>query len=85
MATAAARPGELPDSPAKEPYLEGARAIRAGDYDAAFEALIESLRRDRRYAGGAAREAGRAIFVLLGIHHTISERYHRAFSSAVLA
>ncbi len=82
---AAERPDELAESPAKEPFLKGARAIRARDYAGALEALIESLRRDRRYAAGAAKDAGRAIFLLLGIHHDISERYHRAFSSAVLA
>ncbi|HEY2954873.1 MAG TPA: tetratricopeptide repeat protein [Candidatus Eisenbacteria bacterium] len=85
LATTAERPGDLPDTAAKEPLLAGARAIRSGDYGAALEALIESLRRDRRYAGGAAQDAGRAIFVVLGIHHPISELYHRAFSSAVLA
>jgi len=85
VAAAAERPGDLPESPAKAPLLKGGSAIRAGDYAAALEALIESLRADRRYAGGAAREAGRSIFVLLGIHHPISERFHRAFSSVVLA
>ena len=85
VAAATERPGDLAESPSKEPFLEGGRAIRAGDYSAALEALIESLRRDRRYAGGAAREAGRAVFVLLGIHHPVSERFHRAFSSVVLA
>jgi putative thioredoxin len=84
-AVAAERPDELPASPAKEPYLRGGAAIRAGDYAAALESLIDSLRRDRHYAGDAARQAGRAIFLLLGIDHPISERFHRAFSSAVLA
>ena len=65
--------------------MEGARAVVAGDYASALEALVEVLRRERGYLGGAAREAARAIFVLLGIDHPISERYHRAFSSAVLA
>ena len=85
LAAAADRPGELPESPAKEPLLKAGAAIRAGDYAAALEALIESVRRDRRYLDGAAREAGRSIFLLLGIHHPISERFHRAFSSVVLA
>jgi len=85
VAIAAENPGALAESPAKAPFIEAGRAIRAGDYAAALEALIESLRRDRRYAGGAARDAGRSIFVLLGIHHPISERFHRAFSSVVLA
>jgi putative thioredoxin len=85
VAVAAEHPGALAESPAKGPFLQAGRAIRAGDYAAALEALIESLRSHRRFAGGAARDAGRSIFVLLGIHHPISERYHRAFSSIVLA
>jgi len=85
VATLAERSAELPESPAKALFLESGAAIRAGDYAAALEALIDVLRHDRRYAGGAAREAGRSIFVLLGIHHPISERYHRAFSSVLLA
>jgi putative thioredoxin len=85
VAAAAERPQELPESPAKEPFLAAGAALRSGDYAAALEALIESLRRDRRYVGGAARDAGRSIFVRLGVHHPISERFHRAFSSAVLA
>jgi putative thioredoxin len=85
VAALAERPAELPESPAKEPFLKSGAAIRAGDYATALEGLIEALRRDRRYLGGAARDAGRSIFVLLGIHHPISERYHRAFSSLVMA
>ena len=84
-AEAASRPEGFAESPAKAPFLRGAQAIRTGDYDAALEGLIESLRADRRYSGGAARDAGRAVFVLLGLHHPVSERHHRAFSSAVLA
>ncbi len=76
-------PQELPESAAREPYLTAARALRGGDWAGAMEALIEVLRRQRDYADGAAREAGRAIFVLLGIRHPVAERYHRAFSSAL--
>jgi putative thioredoxin len=83
VAAAADHPEALPQSPAKERFLAGARAVRTGDWAAALEAFIEVLRRQRDYADGAARDAGRSIFVLLGIQHPVAERYHRAFSSAL--
>jgi len=83
LVTAGARPAELPESAAKPGFIRAALAIRHADYAAALEALLEVLQRDREYAGGAGKVAGRAIFVLLGIDHPISERYHRAFSSAL--
>jgi thioredoxin-like negative regulator of GroEL len=59
--------------------------VRAGDWAIALEALIEALRADRGYAAGAARDATRAIFVLLGPGHPVAEQYHRAFSSVLHA
>lgn len=83
VALLAEEPGALPEGPLRERLLEGARAVRARDWAAALEAFIAVLRERRDYADGAAREAGRAIFRLLGIRHPIAERYYRAFSSAV--
>ena len=83
LATLPQRESELSDSPAKPLLLAAAVAVRAGDWAAALEGLIETLRTDRAYAGGLAKQAGRAIFILLGIEHPVSERFHRAFSSAV--
>lgn len=82
-AATAERAEALPAGAGREPYLAGARAVRAGDYAAALEAFVESLRRQRDFADGAAKEAGRAVFVLLGHAHPISERFLRAFSSAL--
>ena len=76
------RPGELPEAPVKARYLAGLTALRAGDWDAALAAFIEVMRGQRGYAGGAAQEAGRGIFVLLGWQHPVCERHHRAFASA---
>jgi putative thioredoxin len=83
VAELAGRPDELPAAPVRERFLEGAAAVRAGDWAAALAAFIDVLRAQRDYAGGLAKEAARAIFVLLGIRHPICERFHRAFSSAV--
>jgi putative thioredoxin len=79
----AERPEELPDGPAREHFVEGMQAVRAGDYDAAFQGLIAALRTRRNYADGAAKEAGRALVLLLGFRHPVCERHLRAFSSAV--
>jgi putative thioredoxin len=75
--------GTLPESPVKPRFIEGAKAVRAGDHAAALEAFIDVLGRRRDYHGGAARDAGKAIFLLLGIRHPVSERFHRAFSSTL--
>jgi putative thioredoxin len=83
LATLPQRAAGLPESGAKPRLLAAAVAVRAGDWAAALEALIEALTLDRSYADGLAREAGRAIFILLGIRHPVSERFHRSFSNAV--
>jgi putative thioredoxin len=83
LAATAEQAERLPESPARERFLDGARAVRAGDWARALEAFIEVLRLQRDYADGAAKEAGRSVFVLLGIRHPVAERYHRAFSSAL--
>lgn len=83
LATLPERAGGLPESSSKPRLLAAAAAVRAGDWAVALEALIEALTLDRAYADGLAKEAGRAIFILLGIGHPISERFHRAFSSAM--
>lgn len=83
VAALADQPAGLPEGPAKESLLAAAQAVRQADWGAAFEALIRVLREQRALGGGLARDAGRAIFVLLGIRHPVCERFHRAFSSAL--
>jgi putative thioredoxin len=77
------RPEDLPDTGAKADLLAGARALREGDFGAAIESWIASIRSDRDFAAGAARAATRAAFVLLGLGHPVCERFYRAFSSAL--
>ena len=77
------RPDELPASPVRARYLEGLSAVRAGDWDAALEAFIEVIRTQRNYAGGAAKDAGHGIFMLLGWQHPVCAKHHRAFTSAL--
>jgi putative thioredoxin len=83
LATLPQRADGLPESSARPRLLAAAAAVRAGDWAAALEALIEALTLDRGYADGLAKESGRALFILLGIGHPVSERFHRAFSNAL--
>jgi len=78
-----AKADALPEGPARAPFAAALAAIRAGDWDAALGSITEALRTDRAWAGGAARETGRAIFLLLGIEHPACEKHYRSFSSAM--
>lgn len=75
--------GRLPAGAAREPFTAAIAGVRAGDWDAALESVIASLHAQRGYAGGAARELGRAIYLLLGIEHPACEKHYRAFTSAI--
>lgn len=83
LALAADAPAKLPKGKMKERYLEGAKAVKAGDYNAALEAFIEVIDRQRDYAKEGAKEACKAIFQLLGIRHPTVEKHYRAFTSAL--
>ncbi|MBI5168248.1 MAG: thioredoxin [Candidatus Eisenbacteria bacterium] len=75
--------GRLPEGAARAPFTAALAAVRAGDWDAALTQVIATLHAHRGYAGGAAREVGRAIYLLLGIEHEACEKHYRAFSSAL--
>lgn len=75
--------GSLPESPVKVRYLEAAAELRSGNFAAALEGFIEVLARRRDYDQQGPKIACQAIFMLLGIRHPLSEKYHRAFSSAL--
>lgn len=78
-----ARTGDLPAGPGREPFAAALAAVRTGDWDAALAADVEALRTQRGYAGGAARDLGRAIFIHVGILDPVCEKHYRAFASAV--
>jgi len=73
----------LPEGEARKPFAAALQAIRAGDWDAALEGCVAALRAERGWAGGAAREVGRSIFLLLGVEHPACDRHYRAFTSAL--
>jgi len=65
-----ARSGEqaesLADSPARAPYLEGAKLLSGGDIEGAMTQLIEAVRLDRKFEEDAARKALVDLFDWLG-------------------
>ena len=77
------RADHLPAGAGRESFAAALAAVRAGDWDAALAADVEALRTQRVYAGGAARDLGRAIFIHVGILDPVCERHYRAFASAV--
>ncbi len=77
------RPDALPDAEVKERYLEGAAAVRNGDYDAAFQAFIEVVGKQGGYADEAAKSAGKALIQFLGIRHPVVDKNYRAFTSVL--
>jgi putative thioredoxin len=83
LALAGDHPEALPDGPARVHVLSAARCLRAGDWDGTLAALIDGMRAQRDGVGLTAREAGRAVYRLLGIRHPACDAHHRAFASAL--
>jgi len=68
-----------PDGDGAAIYADAVSALKAGDPDAAVQALIEVLKTDRYYGDDAARKLGVAIFTLLGPEHPVSVAHRRTF------
>jgi putative thioredoxin len=79
----ASKPETLPDGPAKQPYLAAARALTAGEIDAALADFVKAVRLDRRYDGDGARRACIALFTLLGEQHELTRKHRRALEMAL--
>jgi len=79
----AGTPDELPDDPAREPYLKGARALAEQDFEAAAEHLIEAVQVNRHYDDEGPRRGCIALFTLLGPVHEVTQSYRRSFDMAL--
>ncbi|MFM7103033.1 MAG: tetratricopeptide repeat protein, partial [Verrucomicrobiota bacterium] len=66
-------------------FRDACAALRAGDFDAGLAGLIRTLDQRRHAHTGPAREAGKAVFQLLGIRHPVAERHYRALSQLLNA
>lgn len=80
-----AHPETLPEGPARARYLAALGHLARMEFDPAVESFIEVIREDRPYEDDGARRAVVAIFRILGEEHPVTQKYRRAFSSALNA
>ncbi len=73
----------IPEDPLKPRFAEGIAAIGKRDWDTALAAFTDIVERQRKFANGAAGDAGKAIFRYLGVRHPIADPYYRRFSGAL--
>ena len=73
------QPDNLPDEDGKALYLAALAALAHHDFDTALTKLIEVLQKNRYYDDDGARNAGIAIFTLLGPEHPVTRTHRRTF------
>jgi putative thioredoxin len=73
----------LEENVVKSTYLEATAALARDDLGGALEKYIEVLRANRYYDDDGPRKACIAIFRILGDDHPTTQKYRRAFSSAL--
>ena len=64
-------------------YYQAARAIRAGEYGPALEALLGIVMRDRGFRDDGARKALVALFAVLGDEHPLVPAYRKRLANAL--
>jgi putative thioredoxin len=75
--------GEVAANP-KDPrahYRWGVMLAAGAQWEAALEALLESVRLDKRFADGAARKAALAVFDILGLESPVTREYQRRLTA----
>lgn len=66
---------ELPDSPARTPYLAAQAALAGGDVETAMQQLIEAVRADRKFIEDGARKRLIDLFDWLGSADEMTREY----------
>ncbi|MGQ9489705.1 MAG: thioredoxin [Anaerolineae bacterium] len=64
-------------------YQRAVQGMTAGDLRKAMDALLDVLRRDKRYRNGEPRQAMLAIFALLGDEHPLTREYRTKLASVL--
>lgn len=64
-------------------YQQAALALAGSDLRGAMDALLNVLRRDKRYRDGEARQAMLALFTLLGDEHPLAREYRARLASVL--
>ena len=76
-------PQTMPEHRVKDQYLEAIEQLHVQNIEGALENFIDVLQQSRQYDDDGARKACIAIFKFLGETHEITQKYRRAFSSAL--
>jgi putative thioredoxin len=66
---------ELPDSPARAPYLAAQAALAGGEVETAMQQLIEAVRADRKFIDDGARRRLIDLFDWLGSADELTREY----------
>ena len=74
---------DLPEEPARAPYLEALQSLSREDVDAALSGLIASVRLNKHFADDAGRKACLALFAYLGPHDVLTQKYRRSLEQAL--
>lgn len=78
------KPEELPEHDKIKPhYQQATQALQQADFEAAIDAYLEVLYRDRAYADDGARKAILGIFALFGRDHELPSKYFRRLEMAL--
>lgn len=79
-------PGEgdqFPEDPVKPAFIEGLNALKAGNFEAALERLIEVVMKNKDYGNGIPKDACIGVFYYLGHNHETTRRFRRRFDMAL--
>jgi putative thioredoxin len=82
MATLQQQVADDPDN-SEARYQLSAHAILQGQFETAFEQLLEVVKRDRQYQDDAGRKALLKLFGLLGDQHELVSSYRRKLAMAL--
>lgn len=78
------RSGTLPEeTDADLTFANSVRLASRGNLPAAIDGLLDVLRQDKRYRGGAARDLILALLVLLGEEHPLAREYRGELASVL--
>jgi putative thioredoxin len=76
-------PSDLAEDPARESYVAGIEALRAGDLDVALTQLVASVRLNKRFHEDAARKTALALFAVLGDKSEVTRKHRRSLEMAL--
>lgn len=76
-------PADLPESSAKNFFIQGVKKLKEKNFDEALSHFIKSIREERYYRDDSSRKICIAIFKYLGEEHPTTIKHRRDFGSAL--